>query len=209
MDSLKVMSPVSPVIVSSKVLNFYMEVCKTNSKIDDAYEKELSFNKMDTVSKIEFEKDKYSYCGPRKYLGLEFIIEFCNSNFIPVTKMEKLYLDKLYLYADYHDLLSQYEKPVKNTDEEKMGTEKTDKSEEDDRIIIDDDRLLCYFIVNSVDKKQVAINFKKHLDLVVYLVKNNQYDEAINSVIDLAAVMTKQMNEKQKIKSKIKSKDAE
>ena len=59
---------------------------------------------------------------------------------MPITKLEKLYFDKLYLYAEFHEML-----PLLSD--------------------IDDEKILHYIHNNSVNKRQTAINLKRYIDI--------------------------------------------
>ena len=109
---------------------------------------------------------KYGYHGKRNYIGLDFAIEFCNRNFIPITDLEKLYIEKLYLHAEYHEMLKGFEN-------------------------INDSEILGCLYNSAVDKKQIALNLKEYyIKNVVYLIKNNMYEEAIAQILTTSELMS-------------------
>ena len=147
-----------------KLKTYNEELREIDIKINNEILMDSSNKELDLISFLKQEKEKYGYHGKRNYTGLDFAIEFCNSNFISVTKLEKLYLDKLYLYAEFHEILFEN---------------------------IDDSELLGYLYLNSIDKKNVAINLKKYIDTVIYSIKNNQYNIAIDQIKSMSNIMSK------------------
>ena len=145
--------------------NFKKEFNELNIKINNEIILNTLDNDLDSNSKRKREQDKYGYHGKRNYVGLEFAIEFCNRNFIPITKLEKLYLDELYLYAEYYELLSNLNN-------------------------VNDSELLGCVYNNSIDKKQFAINLKRYITEIIYYIKNNKFSEAIYEIETISSMMT-------------------
>lgn len=136
------------------------------------------------------------YHGPRQYYGLETMIEFCKYGLkIPVTKLEKLYLDKLYLYIECASkngtlgrlkkkniLYSETTKKRKEA-EEKRSTKESKKLIEqldnaideitfDDIIEIDQD---IYYYGSS----QMAPTFRMLISEIIELIEYSEIDELI------------------------------
>ena len=106
-----------------------------------------------------------SHQGMIKYFGLDYAIEFCNNYFRPITTLEKLYLDKLYIYALRTNRLSELRKMgyLNNVLYSKIGA-----------------------------NTQVAKNVKTILiDRVVGLIKSNKYDEAIDEILCFDSIFIK------------------
>ena len=112
------------------------------------------------------------YQGNIRYFGLDYAIQFCNDYFRPVTKLEKLYLEKLYLYALRTNRLAELRR---------MG-------------------YLSGVLYSKIGANtQVAKNVKTILiDRVVELVKNNKYNEAIDEILAFDSIFQSQKKSKVK-----------
>lgn len=118
-------------------------------------------------AKIELEK-KYSYHHLQyAYYGMDFAIEFCNEWFVPTTKLDKLYLEKLYIYANTYNRI--YE--LQNINDSELL--KSLKSQTDEHA-----------------KDQVAKNIKSiYIDRVVSLAKLGKFDEAIDEIVSVTGLL--------------------
>ena len=154
------------------------KICQEFNQIQVKINNEIILNrldeKLDKKQRIEREKEKFGYHGKRSYAGLEFVIEFCNRNFVPITKLEKLYLDKFYLYLESSNkinLLNQY----------------------------NDSELLGFVFNNAIDKKQIAINFKRYIGEIVALIEKNNYEEATSQILGMLSILSNQENTDSKV----------
>ncbi len=112
---------------------------------------------------LEANLELYNHQGKIYYYGLADFIEFCNTWGYFFNKIEKLYLDKLYLYALKKGRLNE----LKQIEE-----------------IFANNNFENILIQKSLNKSQIALNVKRiYIQDLVESIRKNNYDEAINKVI--------------------------
>ena len=207
----------NPNYISNEKINENEKVINISEKI--LIEKNQKFNKefekiqerINNVKLFNSLSDNYSkqkaeiengYHGPRNYFGLESIIEFCNDSLASITKLDKLYLDKLYLYIEYASSnkilgIKNERNPIYSEATNKRIADekerfKTIKKENKFKIklineqlnkminmisieeIIDTDNEIYYF-----SKKQMSKSFKMLISEIVELIENSKLDKLI------------------------------
>lgn len=207
----------NPNFISNEKINENEKVINISEKI--LIEKNQKFNKefekiqerINNIKLFNSLSDNYSkqkaeieneYHGPRNYFGLESIIEFCNDSLASITKLDKLYLDKLYLYIEYASSnkilgIKNERNPIYSEATNKRIADekerfKTIKKENKFKIklineqlnkminmisieeIIDTDNEIYYF-----SKKQMSKSFKMLISEIVELIENSKLDKLI------------------------------
>ena len=112
---------------------------------------------------LESNLELYNYHGKINYYGLSDFIEFCNTWGFCFNKIEKLYLDKMYLYALQKGRINE----LKEIEDifSKKGFEKI-------------------LIQKSLNKSRIALNVKRiYIQDIIESIRNKNYDEAIDKVI--------------------------
>ncbi len=199
---------------NKKVVNISEKILiEQNEKYNKEFEKIQErinniklFNSLsDNYSKQKAEIEN-GYHGPRDYFGLESIIEFCNDSLSSITKLDKLYLDKLYLYIEYASTnkilgIKKERNPIYNKETMERKEEKAKQvanMSEKDKVSYQKSQLINKKLNDEIDikitleeiinidneiyyfsKKQMAKGFKMLISEIVELIENSKLDKLI------------------------------
>ena len=199
---------------NKKVINISEKILiEQNEKFDKEFKKiqekinnvELFNSLSDNYSKEKAEIEN-GYHGPRNYFGLESIIEFCKDSLASITKLDKLYLDKLYLYIEYASTnkilgIKKERNPIYSKETMERKEEKTKQvanMSEKDKVSYQKSQLINKKLNDEIDikitleeiinidneiyyfsKKQMSKSFKMLISEIVELIENSKLDKLI------------------------------